>query len=98
MSADFAGTTKILSSPGTADPGMVASNIDAWKASLGGLGSAGQAIIADLDALKTQLTSSSPDGAAIGKLMTKLGHATAQSGPDNAHLQELGKQLSALGS
>ena len=40
MSADFAGTTKILSSPGTADPGMVASNIDAWKSSLGGLGSA----------------------------------------------------------
>lgn len=98
MTADFAGTTTILSNPGKADAKIVASNIDAWKSSLEGLGSAGQSIIADLDALKTQLTSSSPDGATIGKLMTKLGHATTQSGPDNAHLQELGKHLSALGS
>ena len=98
MAADFAGTTKILSNPGAADPGMVASNIDAWKTSLAGLGSAGQSIIGDLDALKMQLTSSSPDGAAIGKLMAKLGHATTQSGPGNAELQELGKHLTALGS
>lgn len=98
MAADFAGTTTILSNPAASDPGLVASNLDAWKSSLGALGPAGQSIIADLDALKMQLKSSSPDGAAIGKLMTKLGQATSQSGSGNTQLQDLGKQLSALGA
>ena len=97
MAADFSSTSKILSNPASADPAMVVSNISDWQSSLSGLGSAGQSINADLEALKTALTAGTPDGAAIGKLMTKLGQATAQAGSGNAQLEQLGQQLSQIG-
>ena len=62
------------------------------------LGSAGQSIIADLPALKGELTATSPDGFKIGALMTKLGNATTQAAGGNADLETLGAQLSKLGA
>ena len=98
MAADFSETNKILSNPAAADPAAVASNIDSWITSLQPLGSAGQSIITDLQALKGELTATSPDSSKIGSLMTKLGNATTQAANGNAELEDLGAQLSKLGA
>ena len=98
MAADFSETKKILSNPAAADPSAVASNIDSWITSLQPLGGAGQSIITDLEALKGALTATSPDGAKIGSLLTKLGKATTQAAAGNADLEDLGAQLSKLGT
>ena len=97
MAANFAQTSQILSNPADASLPEVGHNVDSWIESLRPLGAAGQSIIDDLEALKAELTGSSPDGSKIGKLLSSLGQATTQNAGGKPELTTLGQQLSALG-
>ena len=73
ISALSGGITKL-------NPATAVSNIQGWESQLEAAGKPELTSIAkDLGALRKELTSGSLDGAAIGKLLTKLGQQTTAS-------------------
>ncbi len=95
MAASIAETQSILSAPTSVTAAAVAANIDQWKVDLQALGPSGEAIIADLNALKATLAAG---GEKVGPILTRLGHATSDAANGNTELQALGAQLISLGS
>ena len=79
-------------------------NIEGWEATLGKLEEPGvKGIIRDLESLKKHLSADKLDGAAIQKLVAKLGHETVtfagkSEGKNAAKAKQLGEALTSAAS
>ena len=79
-------------------------NIEGWEATLGKLDAPGaKAIVHDLESLKKHLHASSIDGAAVQKLVAKLGHETVAlagktEGQNAQKVKALGEALTTAAS
>ena len=80
-SSELDGTISALSGGITAlNPATAVSNIEGWESQLQATGKPALTSIAqDLGALRKELTSGSLDGAAIGKLLSRLGQQTTST-------------------
>lgn len=78
-------------------PDAAVAAIDGWASKLQGQPGA-ENIVANLNELKTQLTSGNINGAVVGDLLTKLGTETAALAPDNMALQGLATTLQQAGA
>lgn len=76
-------------------------NIEGWQDTLSGIGSPeAQAIVDDLESLKTELSADTIDGQAIGGLIARLGQQTmaiadSAGGANAGEIRELGQALLA---
>lgn len=101
----YAETTKLLDRDlATVSPEAAVKNIEMWEESLGEMDSKeAKAVVKDLDALKKALSSKTPNGATIGKLMARLGSQTTKLAEDasdasSEKLRAIGEALSSAGS
>ena len=78
-------------------PDAAVANIDAWIAKLTGVAGA-EGVVDGLGTLKTQLTTTPLDGAAIGATLSSLGEQTTAAAGGDAALESLGRTLSEAGS
>lgn len=78
-------------------PDAAVAAIDGWTSKLQGQAGA-ENIVANLNALKTELTAGSINGAAVGEILVKLGTETASVAPDNMALQGLATTLQQAGA
>ena len=78
-------------------PDAAVANIDAWIAKLTGVAGA-EGVVDGLGTLKTQLTTTPLDGAAIGATLSSLGEQTTAAAGGDAALESLGRTLSEAGN
>lgn len=77
-------------------PDAAVSNIDGWISKLEGNPDAAP-IVENLRTLRTQLTATPIDGAAVGQTLTTLGEQTTSVAGGDAALEQLGSALSSAG-
>ena len=78
------------------DPGAAVANIDGWISQLEGNADAAP-VVENLRTLRTQLTTTPLDGAAIGSTLQTLGEQTTAAAGGDAALGQLGSALSSAG-
>ncbi len=77
--------------------GTAVSVIDSWSAKLSSMPGT-EGVVADLNALKMELTAGQIDGKKVGALLSQLGTQTAAMAPDNMALGGLASALNAGGA